>query len=134
MKKPDILLIIVFILLLLGISEKSNADVVYGIQARDNASLNSIKAKLYKIPWWVDTLSSIKIKGGFKIGDLFKEPDSTVPVSVRSSVKLSGHSRLKVNLGGDRSSLEVVRYTSEITEWYLRQENEDSTVGYRFRF
>lgn len=133
MKESEILLIVALILLMIGISERSKADVV-GIQERDNASFGSLKATIYELPWWAKTLASIKLKGDFKLGDLLKEPDTTVPISLRSSVRISDHSRLKVKVGGYRSSVEYVRYMSDMSEWYLHQESDDSTVGYRFRF
>ncbi len=92
------------------------------------------KVQVKELPWWADTLASIKVQGGLRIRDMFfRRPETTTNLSVRSSLRLSRHTRFKLKVGEDNIA-EMIRYGRENREYYLMQRNDDSLVGYRVRF
>lgn len=90
--------------------------------------------ELHEVPSWLKTLMKIKIVKGMRIEDIFRPPNSTTNISIRSSMSLTDDIRLKASLGGDRSYGELIYYTRDNQEWYARQEQVDSTIGWRYRW
>lgn len=85
------------------------------------------------MPWWVETLASVKIHGGFRIGDIWRRPETTQNVSVRTSIKTTDNTRLKFKTGDD-SHVEGIYYMRENREYYIKQTPDSSMLGWRIRW
>ncbi len=86
------------------------------------------------IPSWMKELMKIKIHGGFRIEDVFRSPDNTHNIRVRSSLSLTQNTRAKLSVGGERAYGEMIYFLPHNKEWYVRQEQDDSTIGWRIRW
>lgn len=92
------------------------------------------KRYLEEVPWWLDALSSIKLKGGIKIGDIInRKHDTTVPLSMRMSARISQNMRVKLRVS-DESNAEIIRYSTRGREYYYKQTTDAGEIGWRVRW